>query len=196
MTQEDTLTSLDKIKNRILDAAMALAEARGWGAIGLADIAEAAALSLGDLRGHVEDKADILALLGRRVDRLALESAGAADMSVSVRDRLFDVLMERFEALNLWRGGVVSVLDSFKCDPKQAVIACPHLARSMSWMLEAAGEDTQGWRGALKVMGLMGVYIKVLRVWREDESADLARTMAALDKDLSRAEQAANTFAF
>lgn len=196
MTKKRAATTGKNEKDCILDVALELAANQGWRTLTLSGIAEGAGLSLSALREHVEDKADILGLLGRRIDRRALDSAGAADLSVSARDRLFDILMERFDVLNEYRPAIVSILESFKCDPKQAVIACPHLARSMNWMLEAAGEDTQGIRGAMKVAGLTAVYIKTLRVWREDESPDLARTMAALDKDLSRAERLANTLGF
>jgi hypothetical protein len=64
----------------------------------------------------------------------------------------------------------------------------------MSWVLEAAGMDTSGIKGAIRVAGLGGIYLNVLRTWMEDDSADLGRTMAALDKNLSRAEQIANNF--
>ncbi len=180
----------------ILDAALDLAAAQGWSEVALSAIAKRAGCSLSALRAHVEDKSDILALLGRRIDRRTLDNAGEPDPSVSARDRLFDILMERLDVLNERRAAIVSILDSFRCDPKQAVISCPHLARSMNWMLEAAGEDTQGIRGALKVAGLTAIYIKTLRVWRDDESPDLARTMAALDRDLSRAGRLASRFGF
>ena len=70
------------------------------------------------------------------------------------------------------------------------------LCRSMSWMLEAAGMDTGGARGAMRVAGLSGVYLKTLKVWKKDDSPDLSKTMAALDKDLNRLEQFANSFGF
>lgn len=189
-------SSPESEKDRILDAALALAAAQGWGDVTLSGIAHESGLPLAALRAHVEDKTDILALLGRRIDRRTLEASGSADPSISTRDRLFDILMERFDVLNEYRPAILSILESFKCDPKQAVISCPHLARSMNWMLEAAGENTKGLKGALKVAGLTALYIKTLRVWREDESPDLARTMAALDKDLSRAERLAETLGF
>ena len=103
-------------------------------------------------------------------------------------------MMERFDVLNEYRAGLVAILKSFRCDPKQAVISFPHLCKSMTWMLESAGVETTGIRGALKVAGLTGIYLDVQRIWMDDESADLSKTMAALDKDLGRAEQVINMF--
>lgn len=193
MTKKQAAEARKDEKDRILDAALDLAASQGWREVTLSAVAREAGLSLSALRERVEDKADILSLLGRRIDRRALEAAGGPDLSMPVRDRLFDILMERFDALNEYRSAVVSILESFKRDPKQAVIGCPHLARSMCWMLEAAGESTQGVKGALKVAGLTAVYIRALRVWRTDESPDLSRTMAALDKDLARAGRMAGS---
>ena len=58
----------------------------------------------------------------------------------------------------------------------------------MALMLEAAGLAAGGARGVLRIKGLALVYLASLRVWLKDESADKARTMAALDKQLRRAE--------
>jgi ubiquinone biosynthesis protein COQ9 len=182
-------------KDEMALKSLELAASIGWGHLTLQDIAGALEIDLAELRGHFDDKADILATFERIIDRKVLESIGAPEPDVSPRDRLFDILMERFEVLNQYRAGTVSVLESLILDPKQAVIAAPHLCRSMNWMLEAAGIDTNGMRGAMKIMGLTGVYLKVLRTWKDDESPDLSKTMAALDKDLSRAEKLANTLA-
>ena len=184
-----------KSREDIIREALALAAAQGWDNTGLADIAAACGLSLAQLHDEFEDKSDILNALGRIIDRKVLENIKPDD-TTSPRDRLFDILMERFDVLGEYRAGVSAVLRSFKLDPKQAVIACPHICRSMTWMLEAAGIDTNGISGAIKVAGLTGVYIKTFKTWIDDDSADLAKTMAALDRDLSRAEKLANNFGF
>ncbi len=180
-------------KETLIETALKLVAERGWESVTLADIAAANKISLARLHEHFEDKSDILGALGRIIDKKVLEAVDEADPEISPRDRLFDILMERFDALNEYRTGLVPILNSFKSDPKQAVIALPHLCRSMSWMLEAAGMDTNGWAGALRLLGLTGLYIKTLKVWAADESPDLGKTMAALDKDLGRAESVANS---
>ncbi len=59
----------------------------------------------------------------------------------------------------------------------------------MGWMLEAAGIPAAGLRGRLRANGLVGVWLYTLRAWQDDASADLAGTMAALDKALDQAER-------
>ena len=182
------------LKEQAVAAALDLASRMGWEMVTMTDIADKAHTSLAELSEIFDDKTDILAAYGRRIDKTVLERAGDADPSMPERDRLFDLLMERFDVLNENREAVLSIHKSFASDPKQAVISLPHLGRSMAWMLEAAGIETSGVKGAARVTGLAFVYLNALRHWSRDDSADLSKTMAALDKSLSRAERWANSF--
>ena len=179
------------IREKAVHSALILAARDGWNNVGLKDVARHAKISLLALREQFEDRNEILAAYGRMVDRKTLDNIGEMDEASSHRDRLFDILMERFEILNEDREALVSILESFRYDPKQAVISLPYLSRSMSWMLEAAGIDTMGMRGAAHIMALTTVYLVTLKTWVEDDSPDMARTMATLDRNLGRAEQVA-----
>ena len=177
------------VKEKAVEAALSLAAQKGWEAVTLRDIARKIKIPLHELHDHFEDRYDIIAAWGRIIDKKVLAAAGTADAGTSPRDRLFDLLMERLDALNEHRDGARAILSSFKCDPKQAVIGLPHLCRSMSWMMDAAGMDTGGMKGVAKIAGLTAIYLKALWVWRDDDSPDMAKTMAALDQSLGHAEQ-------
>lgn len=181
-------------REKAVRAALKLAACKGWEKVSLQDIAREAGMPLHEMHDLFEDRCDILAAYGRMVDRAVMERAGKPGADVSPRDLLFDILMERFDVLSGDRAGVKAIAQSFKYDPKQAVISLPHIGRSMSWMLESAGVGTAGGRGAIKILGLGVVYLKTLWVWMDDESEDMAKTMAALDKNLGRAEEWAHTF--
>jgi AcrR family transcriptional regulator len=178
------------LRASIVDAALRLAARRDWDNITLSDIAKEAKTSLSALHAMFECREDIICAYGRRIDADVLEAFSGEG---SERDQLFDILMERFERLNKDRKALKSVLGSLCKDPKQMVISFAHLAKSMSWMLEAVGITTTGWQGALRIAGLTGIYIWVLRIWRNDDSVDMSKTMAALDKALDRAERCANS---
>ena len=115
------------LKTQIVLKALQLAEEQGWDQVTLGDIAREADLSLAELFDHVEDKMDVLALFGKMIDRQVLEVIGEPDPSISPRDQLFDILMERYEILNDYRPGLLAVLESFKYDPKQALFSAPYL---------------------------------------------------------------------
>jgi AcrR family transcriptional regulator len=189
--------TIKKSKNDLVQVALDLAAKRSWGGLTLRDIAQAADISLAALHEEFVDKGDILSAYGRMLDQSVLANVVEdEDPMLSRRDVLFDILMDRYDALNDNRDAVISILHSFRGDPKQAVIGLPHLCRSMTWMMEAAGIDTSGIIGAIKVTGLTGLYLHVVRTWKEDDSPDLSKTMAALDKNLERSEKLMNTFGF
>ena len=181
-------------RDQAIDAMLTLAVDMPFEMVGLKDIAAEAGLNLSELAGLFEDKAAILTAYGRRLDQRILEGAPNIANDMSPRDLLFDLLMDRFDQINQHRPALLSILGSFKFDPKEALFSLPHLGRSMAWMLEAAGVQTGGYKGALRVLGLTGVYLYALRVWKEDGSEDLAKTMAALDRALERTESWAQNF--
>jgi hypothetical protein len=53
-------------------------------------------------------------------------------------------------------------------------------------MLEAAGIESEGPVGAVKVQGLVLLWGRVLRTWFHDDEIGLSKTMALLDKELER----------
>ena len=78
------------------------------------------------------------------------------------------------------------------CNPLAALCHGPQLLASMAWMLEAAGLSSAGPAGMLRTKGLALIYLATLRAWLGDDSADKARSMAVLDRSLSRAETVAS----
>jgi hypothetical protein len=112
----------------------------------------------------------------------------------TVRERLFDIIMRRFDALARYKAGLQSILRDAPRDPLVALCSAPRFMRSMAWLAESAGVDTAGLLGTLRVKGLAGVYLTALRTWFSDDSADNSKTMAALDRALKRAEAVANGF--
>lgn len=182
---------------QVVVEALKLTQERGWHGFGFADLAAEIGVPLSVLYDLFLDKEDLLVELGRMIDRQVLANIGGgdADESLRPRERLFDVMMERFDVLNEYRGGVVALLNAAKRDPKLAVMAMPHIARSMGWMMEIAGVDAQGLSGAVKVAGLSVIYLNGLRIWVDDDTTDMAKVMAALDSGLEKAEGFAERWA-
>ncbi|HYB10936.1 MAG TPA: hypothetical protein VEJ16_14810 [Alphaproteobacteria bacterium] len=154
------------------------------------DIAEASNLSLAELLGLYRSKEAILSAFVRRIDRKVLE--GGASDGESPRDRMFDILMRRFEALNPHKKSIEAIVRDRSADPIGVLCGGLRLKRSMAWMLEAAGIQSSGLLGRARAKALALVYLAAMRVWFGDDSEDLSRTMAALDKRLRRAESLAN----
>ena len=176
-------------RDDIIDAAFSLFAERGWLAIGLDDIAEAAGLSLSDLSREFGLKSQILTAVMDRADRDVLDGVSPEDAEESHRDRLFDILMRRFDTLEPYKAGLHRVLRELPRDPPAALTVALRLRRSMAWMLAAAGIDSDGGiRGMLRVKALAALWALAMRDWFRDDSPDMSKTMAGLDKLLGRAE--------
>lgn len=176
-------------RDRLIDAALRLAAERPWDEVTLGAIAEEARLPLAVLYAEFGSRGAILAAFARRIDAAVLSEDDAEALADSPpRDRLFEVLMRRFEALQPHRAAVASILSDRLRRPGAGLAALPQLGRSMAWMLVAAGIPTDGWRGLLRIKGLSALWLATLRVWLQDDSEDMAKTMAALDRNLQRAE--------
>jgi AcrR family transcriptional regulator len=174
-------------EDRLIDAALALAERHGWRRTGLAEIAAEAGLTLPEAYALHRGKGAILRAFQRRIDQAAL--AGTAHASgESARERLFDLLMRRLEALKPHKPAVRAILRDSIGHPA-AIFGIAGLGRSMRWMLEGAGISTGGCAGRLLVHLTAALYLNVLRTFLGDDSEDLGRTMAALDRGLRQGEQ-------
>jgi AcrR family transcriptional regulator len=182
-------------RDRVLDVFLGLIAERGYGNVSLSDVGEAAGLGRTELYRLYPDKLALVAGFMARIDGEVLAGTPeAADPEETVRDRLFDMLMRRFDALKPHRTALNAIRRAGLRDPLMALVLGPSLMRSMAAMLEAAGVPARGVPGAVRQNALAAIYAAVSRVFDKDDSADLSKTMAALDSRLKTAEKWAQTF--
>lgn len=159
----------------------------GWRETSLVGAAQEAGLDLVRLRIRFPGKTAVLLRFGVLADQAAL---AALQQAGTPRERLFDLVMARFDALQAQRAGVLALMQALRTDPGGALMLWGATLRSMRWLLEAAGIPAEGLVGVLRVQGMGAVWAYTLRAWETDESADMSSTMAALDRALDKAVQA------
>lgn len=177
------------MNDKILNAALELAAEKPWEEVSLGDIARAAELSLADLRAEVACKLDILNALHARLDErmlTAIDRAAPPADGAQAKDRLFDLFMARFDALQEKRAAYLSVFESLKSQPKILLASLGPVMGTMRWALEASGVKAEGVKADLQTGGLALAYLNGLRAWTKDETSDLSATMASVDKGLAR----------
>ena len=176
-------------RDKAVDALMALLAEHSFEQIGLAEVAGRAGLKLSALRGEFGSTLAIVAAHIKDIDRAVL-AGGSADMADEpARERLFDVLMRRLEALAPYKEAVRSLLRSARRNLGLALALNAMAVRSQQWMLEAAGIGASGPKGALRAQGAALMFARVLSVWFDDDEPGLDRTMAALGRGLASAER-------
>lgn len=174
-------------RDTIVDALMALLAERRIESIGFSDISARAGVPLRRCRAEFSSPLSVLAAFTKRIDDAVLRDDGDDAAEESARERLFDVLMRRFEALAPYKQAIRSLVRSARCNPPLALALNGLALRSQQWMLEAAGIRSGGLRGVVRTQGTACLYAKAMRTWLDDDDPGLARTMAALDRELGRA---------
>lgn len=176
-------------RDKAIEALMALLAEHPFEDIGLAEVAGRAGLKLSQLRAEFGSTLAIFGAHIKEMDRAVL-AGGEADMAEEPpRERLFDVLMRRLEALAPYKDAVRSIMRSARRNPGLALALNAFAVRSQTWMLEAAGIGANGPRGALRAQGAALMFARVLSVWVDDDEDGLDRTMAVLDRGLASAER-------
>ncbi len=175
-------------KDRIVEAVMELAAERDWTDFGITDVAARAGVSLTEFRDLFPSKGAVLGAFSKTIDRIVLDGTTPDLAQESARERLFDVLMRRLDAMAPYRLGLESVAEWVRSDLLAAAALNQIALNSMRFMLAAAGVDLEGRTGAVKLQGLVIAWSRVLSVWFEDDEPGLARTMATLDRELKRGE--------
>jgi AcrR family transcriptional regulator len=176
-------------RDKIIAAFLDLLAEKRFEQIGFAEIAEGAGVSLPELRTEF---ASTLAIVGahiKNIDRAVLAEDSSDMEEEPARERLFDVLMRRLEALKPHRESVRSLLRSARRNPPLAVALNGLGVRSQQWMLTAAGIKASGPFGMMRAQGLAVLFASVLQTWVNDDDPGFARTMAALDRALARGQR-------
>jgi AcrR family transcriptional regulator len=176
-------------RDKAVDALMVLLAEHPFEQIGLAEVAGRAGLKLSELRAAFGSTLAIVGAHIKDIDRAVLAEGGADMAEEPARERLFDVLMRRLEALAPYKEAARSLMRSARRNPGLALALNTLAVRSQRWMLEAAGIGASGPKGALRAQGAALMFARVLGVWLDDDEPGLDRTMAALGRGLASAER-------
>jgi ubiquinone biosynthesis protein COQ9 len=169
----------------LVTAAFALGAEAGWRKVSAAAAARHGGLDMVKARERFGSRGGVLRKFGELADRAAMEGALTEG---PVRDRLFDILLRRFDFLQKHRAGVLALLRVLPLEPALGLCLARANIASMGWLLEAAGVSSKGLRGEIRKRGLGVVWGCGVHAWVRDETPDLSATMAAVDAALRRAD--------
>ena len=173
-------------KGNPVAAALHLAATQGWAATTLGDVAREAGMKLADLLASHPSKSALLTAFQQRMDAAMLAGwTGAGDETV--HDRLFDAIMRRFDAMRPHKAGIHAIMRDIRCDPAGLCAAAAGARRSLDWLLAAADADGFSLMNCVRRVGVALAYGDALRTWLDDDTPDMAKTMARLDRGLKRA---------
>lgn len=184
---KDTRSDRDKL----IDAALELAASKRWRDLSLPEIAEHAGVSVGTALLSLPSRGHILRALIERVDTEVFSSLDADPLDGSTKDKLFDLLMRRFDVLQGHQAAMASITSDLARDPLTSACLGGRFLKSMALTLQAAGASSEGCVGHVRAKALGLVQLNATRTWLKDDGEGMELTMSALDKGLRRAEQLA-----
>ncbi|MFH0343408.1 MAG: TetR/AcrR family transcriptional regulator [Chromatiales bacterium] len=183
------------LKQRIVDTALALAEPRSWEVVRLHEVAEAAGITLDELRVYFREKEDIVEAWFDRADAAMLHAATAPGfLSLTTRRRLQRVIMAWLNALAPHRR-VTRQMISGKLEPGHLHIQIPgimRVSRTVQWFREAAHRDAAYVQRAFEEVATTGIYLTTFCYWMWDDSRGSGATEALLERLLGIAERFAH----
>lgn len=169
---------------KIIEALMGLLGEMDWSDVTMPMVAGRAGIPLAELRAEFDGKLAIVAAFAKHVDVKVLEGMDAAMADEPAKDRLFDILMRRFDVLTPYRPALLSLRKTIRREPGLTQAFMPIALRSQRWMLQAAEIDVSGLRGEIATRGLAVSFARTVDVWLDEEEEGLPKTMAFLDKRL------------
>ena len=106
------------------------------------------------------------------------------------KDNLFELIMLRLEAMQTYKVALRNILSSAKEQPIILKKLSKNIINSLDFYLELSSYYDYTPVDFLKKNAIFFIYSLTFRVWLNDESDDLSKTMAELDKFLSMADKA------
>ncbi|OOG25174.1 TetR family transcriptional regulator [Thioalkalivibrio denitrificans] len=179
------------LREKIVDAAVALAEERSWEEVRLFDVAKVLGVGLNDVRAHFREKEDVIEGWFDRADAAVLDaSAEPGFTELPARVRLHRLIMTWLEALAGHRR-VTREMIYGRFEPGHVHMQARGLlrvSRTVQWIREGARRDAAFLTRALEETVLTSIYLATFFYWMNDDSTDSAATRRLLDRLLRAAE--------
>ncbi len=179
------------LQERIVDAAVELADEVSWPAVRLHRVAARLGVSLPEIRSHYPDLDAVANAWLARADDAMLAVAERADLvDAPAPDRIEAALTAWFTALGGRRRMLGSIL-SYKLQAShihlQAALVVA-TSRRVQWLREAARLDAMGRQKSVEESGLTLLFAATVRRWLNDSSENFERTRAFIARYLERAD--------
>ena len=140
-------------------ALLGLVETQGWIDLSFAEVAEQAGVPIAEAHRIYSSKTAVLLGLTRSIDERVLNSLATDPLEGSPKDRLFDLVMRRFDLLKADRNAYRRLMRQLPATPSAFAALLCQLRRSLSLSLETAGISASGLKGALRLKGLLAIYV-------------------------------------
>jgi AcrR family transcriptional regulator len=172
----------------ILDAALGLAQTRGWAGTSLAQVARALDVSLADIRAHFRDKDALANAWFERALAAMLAPGPDGFAALPVEERIVESLRIWFAVLSTHRRATrdMFLAKLYPGHPHHWVPLVFDLSRFVHWLLDAADLNSPPPRRQLEEVALTALVVSAHMVWLSDPTAEGRLADAFLGRALRR----------
>ena len=176
-------------KEKLIILGFKLIEKKGWSYFSLKSLAKENKSDLESIKIFFKNKSQFLESFSEMIDNKVLANIDKDEFNKnSIKDNLFELIMLRFENLNHYKTGLKILLSDLKKSPLELKKIMKKVLDSMDLFLEIANVKNNYLMDFIKVNIIFIIYSYVFNVWLDDQSSEMSKTMAELDKWLSKAE--------
>ena len=161
----------------------------GWDKFSIEKLSTKENIPVRDLKVFFKCKYSIVDKFSRMIDKNIESKLRLEDFKdSSKKDILFELIMMRFDEMEEFKGSLSKILDVSKQKPLLASIITKNVMNTMDFFLELSNSYNNYAFDILKKNFLFFIYSITFKTWLSDDTEDLSKTMAELDKLLSTAE--------
>ena len=161
----------------------------GWEEFSLEKLSTKEKIPINDLKVFFKCKNSIVDKFSRMIDKNIESKLRIEDFKdSSKKDILFELIMMRFDEMESFKGSLLKILDVSKNKPLLISIITKNVMNTMDFFLELSNSYNNYAFDILKKNFLFIIYSISFKTWLSDDTEDLSKTMAELDKLLSTAE--------
>lgn len=176
-------------KEKLIILGFKLIEKKGWSYFSLKSLAKENKSDLESIKIFFKNKSQFLESFSEMIDNKVLANIDKDEFNKnSIKDNLFELIMLRFENLNPYKTGLKILLSDLKKSPVELKKIMKKVLDSMDLFLEIANVKNNYLMDFIKVNIIFIIYSYVFKVWLDDQSSEMSKTMVELDKWLSKAE--------
>ncbi|ACL60970.1 TetR/AcrR family transcriptional regulator [Methylobacterium nodulans] len=183
----------DATADRVLDAYLALMADRPFDRVSMRMVAEAAGISLAQLRATFASEEALLESFAARVDGAMLDRVDAHPWADDPRARIVTAMLARFEVLAPLKPAIRSLLTG-AADPATALFFGRVSVEEHRWTLIAAGLNHRGPRARNLAEAVSLAFVTAAAAWLDDVDVALHRTRTAIEQAFAYDSAALATF--
>ena len=161
----------------------------GWEEFSIEELSIREKIPLNELKIYFKCKYSIVDRFSKLIDKNIESKLRIQDFeNSSKKDILFELMMMRFDEMDEFKSSLAKILDASKNKPLLISIITKNVMNTMDFFLELSNSYNNYAFDFLKKNFLFLIYSITFKTWLSDNTDELSKTMAELDRLLSTAE--------